>query len=60
MQEHNIRELPDPQILVDVIAVRDFSRHDEEEGDTDEVKAEKKAGRDHAELVMDMYNECLC
>ena len=59
MLEHNIKELPDPQLLVDVIAVRDFSRYDEEEGDTDDDKEKKKAGRDHAELVMDMYNECL-
>ena len=59
MQQHNIKELPDPQLLVDVIAVRDFSQYDEVEGDTDDVKEEKKEGRDHAEQVMDMFNECL-
>jgi len=59
MEQRNIDVLPDTELFRDVIAIRDFSRFDIEDGDTEEQKQVKRAGLAGAEEFMDLYTESL-
>jgi len=59
MDAHNIEVLPDTEVFTECIAIRDFSRFDIKDGDTEEQKKEKRIGLAGAEQLMDLYTESL-
>jgi len=59
MDAHNIDNLPDTEIFTDIIAIRDFSRFDIKDGDTEEEMQAKHDSLSGAERIMDLYTESL-
>lgn len=59
MAANNEKELPPITAFTDVIATRDFSQFDIEEGDAEDLKKAKREGLEGMEQLMDLYTDKL-